>query len=137
MSVMKLSSTSCGCSPVKNSATHNHSQQCTLAAAATASQGSAHGYGSQASIAAAVSIITNAGPLVSRSAESSHVCWGCVLTCEFLGQAPACLSSNPNRTADMMAARCVWQAAQAVAHKLVPADTDSQHSIQLASSVRR
>jgi hypothetical protein len=57
------------------------------------------------------------------------VCLGCVLTGEFLGQAPAPLSSNPDRTADMVAARCVGQGAQAVAHKLVSAFVDSQHSV--------
>jgi hypothetical protein len=57
------------------------------------------------------------------------MCLGCVLTGEFLGQAPAPLSSNPDRTADMVAARCVGQGAQAVAHKLVSAFVDSQHSV--------
>jgi hypothetical protein len=110
MSVTKLSSTSCGCSPVKNSAKDSHSQQWALAAAAsTASLACAHGYGSQillhASATAAISLIirlffvtscesvravgleatTGTGPKGSRAVGGLVVPWAAPeLTCCFL-----------------------------------------------------
>jgi hypothetical protein len=47
------------------------------------------------------------------------------LTCELLEEAAAALCSHPHRAADVVAARGVGQAAQAVAHKLIPADMDT------------